>query len=79
MNPAVYALLLLALSTSVSETKNSERVVNNKKLATAAPVWMILATVFLAVFLFMVLGRLTVIVAAIIVAATEAYCFNNER
>ena len=79
MNPAVYALLLLALSTSVSETKNSERVVNNKKLATAAPAWMILATVFLAVFLFMVLGRLTVIVAAIIVAATVAYSFNNAR
>ena len=79
MNPASYALILLALSTLLPETKNSGRVENDKKSAKGMPGWVILAAVFLAVFLFMVIGRLTVILTAVIVAGTVAHSLTQAR
>ena len=44
MNPASYALLLLAVSMLVPEAKNRERLENDKKTAKARPAWMVMAT-----------------------------------
>lgn len=79
MNPASYALIFLALSTLLPGTKNSGRVENDKKSAKGMPAWMILAAVFLAVFLFMVIGRLTVILTAVIVAGTVAHSLTQAH
>ena len=73
MNPASYALLLLAVSMLVPEAKNRERLENDKKTAKARPAWMVMATVFSTVFLFIAIGRLTVVLAVIIIVGTVAH------
>ena len=79
MNPASYALLLLAVSVLVPEAKNRERLENDKKTAKARPAWMVMATVFSTVFLFIAIGRLTVVLAVIIIVGTVAHSFNHAR
>lgn len=77
MTPATYALILVAIHAFLPTVKSTARVETTRKSRQSLPAWMILGAVFLVVFLFIAVGRLTVIVAGVIVTGTIVYSLTQ--
>src|SRR5699024_12844375 len=77
MTPPTYALTLLATHAALPTVKSTARVETTRKSRQSLPSWMILGAVFLVLFLFIAVGRLTVIVAGVIVAGTMVYILTQ--
>src|SRR5699024_5826047 len=73
MTPATYALILIATHAFLPTVNSAGRVETTRKSRHSLPAWTILGAVILVVFLFIAVGRLTVLLAGVIIAGTVAY------
>ncbi|MFH0412947.1 type II secretion system F family protein [Corynebacterium sp. L4756] len=84
MTPTFYSLLILTLGILLPSKPSATRIAGSYKpesgrFSRGIPPWAILAAVFIAVFLFMVIGRITVVIAALIIVITIAHHVSSAR
>src|SRR5699024_12342859 len=77
MTPATYVFILVAIHAFLPTVKSTARVETTRKSRQSLPAWMILGAGFLVVFPFIAVGRLTVIVACVIVTGTIVYILTQ--